>query len=312
VFPCGQPQPTASNLNFFTGSVVPNAVIAKLGAGGAVCVFVSAATDLIVDVNAYFPVSTSLVSLNPARLLDSRAGGSTVDGQGAGGGLRPAGSVTEVQVTGRVGVANDASSAALNVTVTGATDAGYVTVFPCGQPQPTASNLNYAAGSTVANSVIAKIGANGRVCVFTSAGTNLIADLTGFFPAVSGYVSLNPARLLDTRAGAVTVDGQGAGVGVRPQGTVTQLSVAGRGGVPADATTAVLNVTVTGATEAGFITVYPCGGALPLASNLNYAVEATVANAVVVKVGAGGKVCLFNSGATQLIADANGFVVDAP
>jgi hypothetical protein len=273
-----------------------------------VCVFVSAATDLIVDVNGYFPITTSLTSLNPARLLDSRPGSATIDGQGASG-LRAAGSITEVQVTGRVGVAVDASSAALNVTVTSATDAGYVTVYPCGQPLPTASNLNYTSGATIANLVIARIGANGRVCVFTSAGTNLIADLTGYFPVVSGYASLNPARLLDTRVATSTIDGKDAGAGLRAKGTITQLAVTGRGGVPADATTVVLNVTVTGAAEAGFITVYPCGGALPLASNLNYSVGATVANAVVVKVGAGGEVCLFNSGATQLIADVNGFTI---
>ena len=150
----------------------------------------------------------------------------------------------------------------------------------------------------------------GRVCVFTSAGTNLIADLTGYFPAVSGYASLNPARLLDSRPGSGTIDGQDAGAGLRAKGNITQLTVTGRAGIPADASTVVLNVTVTAAVDAGFITVYPCGAALPVASNLNYTVGATVANAVVVKVGTGGQVCLFNSGATQLIADTNGYTIN--
>ena len=309
VYPCGQPLPTASNVNFAAGATVPNAVVAKTGAGGTVCVFVSAATNLIVDVNGYFPTSTTLTSLNPARLMDTRPGSGTIDGQGAVG-LRAAGSITEVQLTGRVGVAGDASSAALNVTVTGATEAGFVTVFPCGQALPTASNVNYTSGATIANLVIAKIGANGRVCVYTSAATNLIADLTGYFPAVSGYSSLNPARLLDTRPGSGTIDGQDAGVGLRAKGTITQLTVTGRGGVPVAATTVVLNVTVTAAANAGFITVYPCGAPLPVASNLNYAVGATVANAVVAKIGTSGQVCLFNSGATQLITDTNGYTTD--
>ena len=77
----------------------------------------------------------SFVSLVPGRLMDTRPGESTVDGLGAGGGLRAAGSVTELVVAGRgaVGnvVASDASAAVLNVTVTGATGDGYATVWPC-------------------------------------------------------------------------------------------------------------------------------------------------------------------------------------
>ena len=55
MFPCGAPVPNASNVNYVAGDTVPNAVVAKLGAGGKVCVFSYAATDLIVDVNGTFP-----------------------------------------------------------------------------------------------------------------------------------------------------------------------------------------------------------------------------------------------------------------
>ena len=41
-------------------------------------------------------------------------------------------------------------------------------------------------------------------------------------------------------------------------GLITQVVVAGRGGVPAGATTAVLNVTVISAAASGFVTVFPC------------------------------------------------------
>ena len=69
----------------------------------------------------------------------------------------------------------------------------------------------------------------------------------------------------------------------------------------------VLNVTVTEPSGAGFVTVYPCGVATPLASNLNFEAGTTAANAVVVKVGDDGKVCLFSSRSTQLIVDVNGY-----
>ncbi len=53
VFPCGT-QPTASNLNYTIGQVIPNAVIAPVSPTGEVCFFSSVDTDLIADVNGWF------------------------------------------------------------------------------------------------------------------------------------------------------------------------------------------------------------------------------------------------------------------
>ena len=308
VYPCGAAQPTASNLNYTTGGIVPNAVIAKVGAGGNVCVFVSATTDLIVDVGGYFPTLSSFRSINPARILETRPGLTTIDGLQQGDGARTAGSVTAVQIGGRASVSSDPSAVVLNVTVTAAQAAGYVTVYPCGTAVPMASNINYVTGSTVANLVVAKIGTGGTVCVFTSSGIDLVTDVNGYFPTATSYKPLDPARLLDTRPGFTTVDGRFIGAGLRPANSITELYVDGRGGVPVGAATVVLNVTVTEPTAPGFVTVYPCGIDPPLASNLNYRSGATVANAVIVKVGAGGKVCLLNTGPTQLVVDVNGYL----
>jgi hypothetical protein len=158
-------------------------VVAKVGAGGKVCVFSYAATDMIVDVNGYFPAGSSFGSLSPARLLESRSGAGmvTVDGQQLGIGVRPAGSVTEVQVAGRGGVPADASAVVLNVTATQAQGPGFFTVFPCGTDRPTASNVNYVVGDTVPNAVVAKVGAGGKVCVFSYAATDMIVDVNGYF-----------------------------------------------------------------------------------------------------------------------------------
>jgi hypothetical protein len=124
----------------------------------------------------------SIVSLLPARLLDSRVGGSTVDGVSAGIGVRGAGSVTEVVVAGRGGVPGDASAVVLNVTMVLTQGPGFATVFPCGSAVPDASNVNYVAGQTVANAVVAKVGAGGRVCVYTFAGAELLVDVNGYIP----------------------------------------------------------------------------------------------------------------------------------
>ena len=58
-------------------------------------------------------------------------------------------------------------------------------MFPCGTAVPEASNLNYAAGQTIPNAVFAKLGADGRVCIYTYAATDLIVDVNGYVPASS-------------------------------------------------------------------------------------------------------------------------------
>jgi hypothetical protein len=125
-------------------------------------------------------------------------------------------------------------------------------------------------------------------------------------PTGTGYESLVPARLFDSRAPGLTVDGLLSGGGRVAAGSVTEVAVAGRGGVPGGAGAVVLNVTVVDALDAGFATVFPCGGAVPNASNLNVTSGQTVPNAVVSKVGAGGSVCVFSSVGAHLLVDVNG------
>ena len=65
-------------------------------------------------------------------------------------------------------------------TVTGAQGAGYLTVFPCGTAAPTASNVNFVAGDTRANAVVAKVGDGGAVCFVSNVGIDLVVDVNGY------------------------------------------------------------------------------------------------------------------------------------
>ena len=116
--------------------------------------------------------------------MDTRTepGSSTIDGAFLGHGILSGGDEIQLQVTGRSGVPNSATAAVLNVTVTGAQGNGYVTVYPCGATRPITSNLNFVAGQTIPNAVIAKIGTDGKVCIYANVGTHLIADVNGYFP----------------------------------------------------------------------------------------------------------------------------------
>ena len=117
----------------------------------------------------------------PVRLFDTRWGSPQ--------GLRTvtkakigADEVLEIQVTGVAGIPTSGVSAvSLNVTATGPTSEGFITVYPCGQV-PTASNLNFVSGQTIPNAVLVPINQFGQICFYSSGETDLIADINGWFP----------------------------------------------------------------------------------------------------------------------------------
>jgi V8-like Glu-specific endopeptidase len=312
VYPSGANRPTASNLNFTPGQTVPNLVIAKVGTDGKARIFNSSGTTHVVadvmgwydDIFSSFPNlpagGSRQQGIAPTRLLDTRANGGPVG---------PAGQ-REVQVTGVAGIPADATAVVLNVTVTQPTSGGYLTVHPAGTNRPTASNLNFSAGQTVPNLVIAKVGAGGRINLFSSAGAaHVVIDATAFYAPTTqalGGGELNartPSRVLDTRTGT------GAPAAKIGPGKDIALKVTGVGGVPdLNVDSVVLNVTVTEPTSGGYLTVHPSDRARPTASNLNFTPGQTVPNLVIAKVSNDGKVRIFNSsGTTHVIADVVGW-----
>ncbi len=166
VYGDGTTRPTASNLNYVKDQVVPNLVIAPLGAGGKVDLFNGSpgTADLVADVSGYFlsgvpTASGAFVSLAPSRLLDTRSGLGLATGAGA---VAPSGTVA-LQVAGRGGVPlTGVSAVVLNVTVAEPTSSGFVTVFGDGATRPTASNLNFVKDQVVPNLVVAPVGADGQ------------------------------------------------------------------------------------------------------------------------------------------------------
>ncbi|MCB0969791.1 MAG: hypothetical protein KDB37_23360, partial [Ilumatobacter sp.] len=179
VWPCGEDRPeTTSNVNYTAGGVFPNAVLAKLGTDGSVCVFTHATTHLVIDVNGYVAPGADLTTSTPVRMLETRPGEPTFDGNGRPGVALTAGGVLPVQIAGRGDVAPGATAVFMNLTAVFPDAAGHLTVYPCDEPRPEqASNVNYTAGGVFPNAVLAKLSADGRVCIFTHAATHLIADV---------------------------------------------------------------------------------------------------------------------------------------
>ncbi len=312
VYPCGVDRPLASNVNFPPGGVVSNPVFAQIGEDGKVCIYTSAGADLYADLNGFVPAGGSPTPLVPARLLETRTGPNdkTVDGLFEGDGPIQARTEVELQVTGRGGVPADASAVALNVGAVRPADFGYLTIYPCGEDRPLASSVNYGVDTTVSNAANALIGEDGKVCIYASKTVNVIVDVNGTIPQGGSPRPLIPARLLETRSGAVdkTIDGLFEGEGrVGPDAEV-ELQVTGRGGVPTNASAVTINIGAVRPSDQGFITVYPCGADRPLASSINYLGGDVISNSVLAQIGDDGKVCIYALRETDLIADVTGFV----
>jgi hypothetical protein len=199
--------------------------------------------------------------------------------------------------------ASGAVAVSLNLTVVDAQSDGFLTVYPCGT-RPLASNVNYSAGQTVANAVLAALSDAGELCLYSSGTIDLVGDLGAWLPAGSGVTPVIPRRLFDTRPdepqGAVTVDKQ-----MLSPGGELAVSFLGAGPLPTSGVRAVsLNVTVVDAVRPGFLAVYPCG-TRTATSNVNFVAGRAVANTVVVGVPADGRVCFSSNVGTHVLADVN-------
>jgi hypothetical protein len=174
-WPAGQQQPLVASLNDVTGTVLSNAVIVSAGIGGAVNVFATDATDLVIDINGYFapqgPGGLSLYTLTPCRVLDTRLPA----------GSPPFSTTRDVNVTASpCGVPLNAQAFVFNATVVPPGFLGFMTMWPQGQTQPLASTLNAYDGAVTNNMAIVPT-TTGSVSVFPSSPTHLVLDIFGYF-----------------------------------------------------------------------------------------------------------------------------------
>ncbi len=187
VYPQGTSTPNASNLNFVRGQTVPNLVTVQLGPTGAVTFFnMFGSTQVIADLEGYFTAEgdtsgSHFFPLVNHRILDTRTN--------MGGISAPigAGQTKAVAVVGQGGVIDGAAAVVMNTTVTAPTAPSFLTVYPAGSSEPTASNLNFVPGLTVANLVSSGIGTGGNVSVSNQFGTvQTIADVAGWYGTAPG------------------------------------------------------------------------------------------------------------------------------
>jgi hypothetical protein len=126
----------------------------------------------------------------------------------------------------------------------------------------------------------------------------------------SRFTAVNPARIVDTRATASGRPAVGGALRLRGGDQTFKVPVAGRGGVPASASAAVLNVVAVNPSDAGFLTVHPCERGTPKSSTLNYDAGATVANTTIATLTGDGSVCVYSHASVDVIIDVTGWLGD--
>ena len=302
LWPSGQAQPLVSTLNS-DGRIKSNAAIVRAGAAGAISVFASNATDLVLDINGYFvpasdPAALAFYPITPCRVADTRNTNGPLGGPLLGGGQSrtfpiPAALACHIPV--------DVRAYSLNLAAVPKGPLGFLTAWPTGQPKPLAATLNASTGTVAANAAIVPAGSNGSIDVFASSATDLVIDINGYFAApASGGLSLytvTPCRVLDTRqpAGAPAIAG------------VRDIQVAANTcGIPATAPAQVLSVAVVPPGSLSYLTLWPQGQAQPYVATLNAGDGAITSNMAIVPA-TNGWISSFLSNPSHLVVDISGY-----
>lgn len=296
VYPSGTTRPNTSTLNLPGGAATSNSTIIPVGDGGAIDVYSTSPTNLIVDATGTFTDAASATSgrfvpVAPIRLLNTRGGlPLPVDGS--------------VTVSLPVGVDPDAVAVAVNVTSVGAGTRGFVSGYAAGAEAVATSFMNPdGSGRARAASVILPVSADGFTITTTSGG-HLIVDLVGWFTgptaadATDGLlVAIAPTRVLDTRVQLPHVWTWGTRELPLPVSPIAAV---------------VTNLTMVAPDAAGYVTAYPAGTALPATSSVNAPFRnAIVPNLAITPVSDRGS-AYFSSNGTDLIVDLTGYFTGTP
>ena len=183
---------TASNVNFTKGEVISNRAIVELSSTGEIDLVSNTTTNVVVDVSGYYGAGGSTyTSLSPRRIADSRCSSSSPPAFCASENIPSEnlsffplgrGSTENLTVAGIGSIPLTATAVVLNVTVASTTKGSYLTIYPSDTSRPTASDLNWSAGTTIPNLVVAEVGSNGQVSIYNNAGSvDVIADVEGWY-----------------------------------------------------------------------------------------------------------------------------------
>lgn len=173
--------PSTSNLNVdAAGKTVAALAFVRFDADGEACLYTSAASHLIADVQGYL-APDAFDDVADDRLLDTRSDGTPLTRQ-------------LVTLRGRPD-----STGVVSVVATQTTGPGYLQVLACDARPGATSNVNYdAAGATVSNLATVAFDADGEACISVRTPARVVVDLQGYF-ADGAFDDVTDRRLFDSR-----------------------------------------------------------------------------------------------------------------
>jgi hypothetical protein len=144
-------------------------------------------------------------------------------------------------------------------------------------------------------------------------GTSGLFTASAADTAPSTYVATTPCRVVDTRPGPDNVGPRSTPLKPSETYSTSFVGSVGRCNIPNDAVAVVLNLAIVNPTGSSYLTVFPAGGTVPLAANLNFTPgQPPVSNSATVQIGDGGKLSFFNyAGTVDVVADVSGYYTAA-
>ncbi len=298
VWPSWQEQPYVSTLNS-DGRIKTVAAVVGAGAAGAVSVYATDPTHVVLDVTGYFvPANTasalSFYPLAQCRIADTRNGGLFGSTFGAG----ETRSLPVLSST--CNIPSTAQAYSLNFTVAPHQNTLYaLTAWPAGQSQPYPPTLTDFAGTVTANAAIVPAGSNGNISVNVSHPADVIVDINGYFapPGAGGlsFYASPECRELDTRTSTGVFSG-----------AMSQNITGSACYVPTAAEGFLLNSTIVPPAPATYLALWSDGQAQPPTSTLDAWDGSIMSNLLLTGTNAG-SVNVFSSDPTQLVLDVFGY-----
>lgn len=298
-WPADGTRPSTSNINFGVGDTIANGATVALSDAGKMKIFTRGSADLLIDVAGYYADGT-YNAMNAQRALDTRL-------------LATGAAKARVPMHVKLPGTSKGDLVTLNVTVTEPEAAGYVTVWaneddadttPSLAGMPSTSNLNYAAGQTIANTVTVEAGEGGMVSLYSMAGAQLIVDMVNRVPeakkSLVGTLMSPAQRIMDTRYAI----GSNEKTGYREFSLLDQAASSDADNVGA----AIVNVTVTDPKADGFASILmekPDGAVTT--SVLNFKTGQTIANRVVIPANFLGDLYAYTNVEADVILDVMGY-----
>ena len=124
-------------------------------------------------------------------------------------------------------------------------------------------------------------------------------------PSGLTFVPVTPCRVADTRNPAGAFGGPSLAGNATREFDIPNSAC----NIPSTAQAYSVNATVVPHGFLGFLTTFPCGQTLPLASTLNATDGRVKAAAAIVPAGTNGGLCFFSTNDTDLVLDINGYFV---